>query len=108
MPQFCAIPHCLSPYVKDPRQFRRVGDLQGLCSAFAISGDKGFKHVSLATTGEWLRFKHRLRRHGIGELVRVRDLDRRRRHVTRTTRRPPLTFERDTGQAVMSPIAGHN
>lgn len=86
------------------RQFRQVNNQPGLCSSFAISGDKGFKHVSCATTSEWLHFKHRLRRHGIGEFIRVRDLGRVRRNVTRTIQRPPLVFERDSGQAIMKEI----
>jgi len=84
----------------DDRPFRQVGDHPGLCTAFAISSDKGFKHVSCATSTEWLRFKHRLRRHGIQELVRVRDLDRRRHEVTRQA--AGLSWEKDTDQAVMA------
>src|SRR4051812_46441561 len=41
------------------RAFRGLRKRPGLCSGFAISGDHGFKHVELATTGEWLRFKGR-------------------------------------------------
>jgi len=86
--------------LKDDRPLRKVGNKPGLCSAFAISGDRGLKHIACATTGEWLRFKHRLRRHAIAEIVRVRDLDRRRRQVTREIKRPPLNIEKDTGQSV--------
>jgi len=82
------------------RQLRQIGDRQGLCSAFAISGDKGFKHVSLAPTTEWLHFKHRLRKHGIAELVRVSKLDKRRHDATKPWR--ARQFERDSGQGVMS------
>jgi len=83
-----------------PRRFRKVGDQPGLCSAFAISdySGNGFKHVAHATTKEWLEFKHAHRRHGISELVRVRDLSRKRKEVTRPYR--ARRFERDTGQAV--------
>jgi len=84
------------------RQLRAVAGNAGLCSAFAISGDKGFKHVSAASPSEWLRFKHRLRRHGIAELVRVRDLGKKRQNVTRRSSRPKLCYERDTGQALMA------
>ena len=84
-----------------PRQLRNDGSTPGLCTTFAVSGDKGFKHVSHATPAEYLRFKHRLRRHAIAELVRVRNLDRRRHSVTRATRR--FTYERDTGQGVLLP-----
>lgn len=81
------------------RQLRQVGEQPGLCSGFAISGDKGFKHVSLASTDEWLRFKHRLRKHGIQELCRVRDLDKRRHDATRT--RHGIRFEKDSGQGLL-------
>lgn len=86
------------------RQLRQVGTQEGLCSGFAISGDRGFKHVSLATTMEWLRFKHRLRKHGIQELVRVRDLDKRRKQVTRSVRN--VQYEKDTGQGLLIPVGG--
>jgi hypothetical protein len=83
------------------RPLRAVGDRPGLCTPFAISGDKGLKHIDRATTAEWLRFKHRIRKHGICELVRVRDLDRRRSRSTRTIKRPPFEFQKDTGQGVL-------
>lgn len=82
------------------RQLRKVGSQPGLCSAFAISGDKGFKHVKSASKGEYLRFKHRLRKHAIAELSRVRDLDRRRHQVTKTTKRPEFIREKDSNQGL--------
>jgi hypothetical protein len=81
------------------RALRSEGAEPGLCSAFAISGDKGLKHVRNATTDEWLRFKHRLRRHGVGELIRVRSLQHRRREIS--DRRPGFQVERDTGQVLL-------
>lgn len=86
------------------RQLRQVGDVEGLCSGFAISGDKGFKHVAKATPTEYVRFKRRIRGHGIQELRRVRDLDKRRHEVTKTFRN--ITFERDTGQGLLLPVEG--
>lgn len=85
------------------RQLRQIGDEEGLCSGFAISSDKGFKHVSKATKEEWLHFKHRIRLHGISELRRVRDLDQRRHQVTRTVNK--MIFEKDSGQALI-PLEG--
>jgi hypothetical protein len=82
------------------RQLRKVGDQDGLCSDFAISSDKGFKHIARASTREWLAFKHRMKRHGIGELVRARNLDRRRSSVLKSVIRPAFTFEKDTCQGV--------
>ena len=84
------------------RALRGIDGRPGLCSDFAVSSDKGLKHVTLASRTEWLRFKHRLRRHGINELVRVRRLDRRRHAATRSLLHPPMTYEKDTGQAVMA------
>ena len=83
------------------RQLRKVGNQEGLCSAFAISGDKGFKHVTKATTSEYKRFKHRLRKHAINELRRVSRLDQRRHQVITTTKRPEFIREKDTGQGLM-------
>lgn len=83
------------------RPLRAIGVEPGLCTPFAISGDKGLKHIDRATTAEWLRFKHRLRKHGICELVRVRNLDRRRSRATREIKRPPFRFQPDTGQGVL-------
>ena len=82
------------------RQLRKVGNQPGLCSAFAISGDKGFKHVKRASKTEYLQFKHRLRKHAIAELSRVRDLDRCRHQVTTTTKRPEFIREKDTNQGL--------
>jgi hypothetical protein len=86
--------------IKD-RQLRAVGNRPGLASEFAISGDKGFKHIDRATPREYLRFKHRMRRHAIGQLVRARQLDRRRNQTIRTIKRPAFTFQKDSGQGVL-------
>lgn len=84
------------------RALRQLNDRPGLCTAYAISSSKkGLKHIDLATTSEWLEFKHALRKHGISELVRVRALDRRRAQVIKSTQRPPIRYEKDTKQLVM-------
>ena len=93
---------CAQFGLKDDRPLRSTAGVPGLCSAFAISGDNGFKHVLRASTTEWLRFKHRLRKHGIQELVRVRELDRVRHEATRQV--ADITFERDTGQALLAGV----
>jgi hypothetical protein len=87
--------------LRNDRALRGVGDSPGLCSDFAISSDKGFKHITRATTREWLAFKHRMRNHAIAEMVRTRNLDRRRAQVIRTVARPAFTFQKDTGQGVL-------
>lgn len=86
------------------RQLRAVGDQPGLCSSFAISSDKGFKHVSRATPTEYRTFKHRMRRHAIAELVRVRNLEKRRHHVVVATKRPEFIRERDSNQGLLFEI----
>lgn len=83
------------------RQLRKVGDQDGLCSDFAISSDKGFKHIARASTREWLAFKHRMRNHAIAEMVRTRNLDRRRSTVLKSVLRPAFVFQKDTGQGVL-------
>ena len=83
----------------DGRAFRQIGDQEGLCSNFAVSGNKGFKHVFYATDGEWDRFYNRMRNHGIGELVRTKKLLLKRRSMT--TIKPPVVFEKTTGQALL-------
>jgi hypothetical protein len=83
------------------RQLRGVGDKPGLCSEFAISGDKGFKHVELATKAEYRRFKHRMRKHAVGEFRRTSRLDKRRNSQTITIKRPAFTFQKDSGQGVL-------
>lgn len=89
------------------RALRCVDAQPGLCSQFAISGDRGFKHVERATTGEWLRFKARMVWHAVGELRRVRALGRRRALVR--ARRGPGPVERDTGQRLLElPVEGRH
>jgi len=73
--------------LQDDRQLRQTNGVPGLCTRFAISSQKGFRHVSKATTKEWLEFKHKLRRHGISELSRVATLDRQRSAVTYTNKK---------------------
>lgn len=87
--------------LQDDRPLRSIGDTPGLCSEFAISGNQGFKHIAMASQEEWLHFKHRVRKHGIAELVRVRKLDRRRYQVTRHLSRPALTLEKDSNQILL-------
>lgn len=81
------------------RALRGLGERPGLCSAFAISGDKGFKHIRHATPGEWERFSSRLKQHAISELVRIKRL--RLKRAAFLVQRPPVTFEKNSGQAVL-------
>lgn len=85
----------------DDRPLRQVGDHPGLCSKFAISQTgKGFKHVRIASTTEWIRFKKSQRGHCIRGLRRVRDLDRARHNATSSYHHH--AFEKDTGQGVLA------
>ena len=67
--------------LSDERELRATGDKPGLCSAFAISGKRGFRHVRCCTQQEFDEFYSRMRSHGIGELVRARRLMRARGKV---------------------------
>jgi hypothetical protein len=81
------------------RALRALDGKPGLCSEFAISGNKGFKHVQYATDAEFTRADQRVRKHAIGELISAR-LRRRYRKRLLAPKPAPL-HERATGQAVM-------
>ena len=82
------------------RQLRALGDQPGICSEFAISSDKGFKHVQHATNDEFQHSYRRVRRHAIFELIGAR---RRRRYRQRLLlSKPEPLHEKVTGQAVMA------
>ena len=82
------------------RALRTLNGKPGLCSEFAISGNKGFKHVQYATDAEFERSYQRARKHAIAELVgaRLRKLYRERLVAVK----PPPAHERATGQGVMT------
>ena len=82
------------------RKFRQARGKPGLLSEFAISSDKGYKHFTLATRREWTRYKYRLKKHAIGELMDARDMDKRRQSLRRGA--PPVVCERDSNQTVMT------
>ena len=64
---------CLIFHV-EPRELRATGETPGLCSDFAISGARGFRHINCATNEEWHAFSERLHSHGLAELRRVNTL----------------------------------
>jgi len=82
------------------RQLRQVKGVPGLCTVIAVSGDKGFKHVALASTKEWLRHKSRIVSHAVGELRRIELQEDKRRDTTVLFR--AHAYEKDTNQAVMA------
>ena len=81
------------------RQLRALGDQPGICSEFAISSDKGFKHVRHASEGEFTHSYKRVRRHAIMELLGAR---RRRRYRERLLIDKPSPIHDRTGQVVMA------
>jgi len=83
------------------RDLRQTGSKPGLVSGFAVSGDKGYKHVAHASTVEWLAFRHRLWRHIVAEMRRVRTMQKRRREVLVASPRSVFKFEADSGQGVL-------
>jgi hypothetical protein len=86
-----------------PRVLRALGEKPGICSEFAISSDKGFKHVKHATESEFSHFYRRVRKHAIAELVGAR---RRRRYRERLLKEKPAPIhEKATGQFVMEQFA---
>ncbi len=82
------------------RAFRALDGKPGLCSEFAISGNKGFKHVQYATDAEFERSYQRARKHAIAELVGARLRKRYRDRLIAP--KPPPVHERATGQGVMT------
>jgi hypothetical protein len=83
-----------------PRELRALGERPGICSEFAISSDKGFKHVKHASETEFMHSYRRVRKHGIAELIGAR---RRRRYRDRLLiDKPPPVHEVATGQEVMA------
>lgn len=82
------------------RSLRQDGARPGLCTEFAISSSiHGLKHVSYATTEEWLHSKHTLCREAFARLRRVKTL-RYNRAATAAVTRAGI-FEPDTGQRLM-------
>jgi hypothetical protein len=81
------------------RQLRQDRGRPGLCSEFAISNSQhGLKHVTCATTREFLEATHGGTKHAVSELRRVRRLRERRHSMVRQIRRPAVCQERDTPQ----------
>ena len=75
------------------RALRQIDGQPGLCSEFAVSGDKGYRHIAFATDTEFERWQRRLRTHAIGELVRVRNARRKRKSLLAPKPVPAMTRE---------------
>lgn len=65
----------------EARALRATNTVPGLCSQFAISGPKGFRHITTCPEEEWRAFEARMKAHGIAELVRVKNLRARRQQA---------------------------
>lgn len=87
------------------RLLRQDGRRAGLLDAFAVSstrgGESGFIHHRHLETAAWLPIKHRLRRHAVAELRKLRAWTQARARCL-TGKRPEL-IERHTGQLVFFP-----
>ena len=83
------------------RDLRAHGDRPGLCSEFAISGNRDFRHVVHASPGEFESACRRMTSHAEGELARVKQL-RRRRTKALFLDRPAPTVERRSDQTLLS------
>jgi hypothetical protein len=68
------------------RQLRSVGTKAGLLDSFAVSstknGQHGFIHQRYLPTDQWLPIKHRLLRHAIAELRKVKRWEQARKQTT--------------------------
>jgi hypothetical protein len=87
------------------RLLRQDGRRAGLLDTFAVSstrgGESGFIHHRHLETAAWLPIKHRLRRHAVSELRKLRAWTQARARCL-TGKRPEL-IERHTGQLVFFP-----
>lgn len=87
------------------RALRADGERPGLLDGFAVSstrgGESGYIHHRYLPPAEWLPIKHRLRRHAIAELRKVRAWDRGRQN-TLAGKRPDLR-ELHTNQLLLLP-----
>ena len=89
----------------DERQLRAKNDEPGKCTLIAISSNKGYKHVAIATTAEWTAHYHRERKHNIMGLVNLRN--RRHRRESTAIQKPQFkqqqtpAIQPDTGQFLL-------
>ena len=83
----------------DERSLRASGERAGLLDDFAVSSDKGYKHVRNLTAAEVEAVEHRLRSHAVSQFQKRRRWRRARRNNFAGL--TPHKFERHTGQGVM-------
>ena len=87
------------------RALRQDGPRPGLLDHFAVSstraGESGYIHHRHLPTPEWLKIKHRLRRHALAELRKLRTWTTGRQNTL--TGKKPILQERHTGQLLLIP-----
>jgi hypothetical protein len=87
------------------RMLRQDGRRAGLLDCFAVSstrgGESGFIHHRHLETAAWLPIKHRLRRHAVAELRKLKAWTQARARCL-TGKRPDLQ-EVHTGQGLLFP-----
>jgi hypothetical protein len=85
------------------RLLRQDGSREGLLDHCAVSstqnGESGLCHHRFLPTSAWLPVKHRLLRHSISQIRKVRKWDRCRHNIL--IGRPPVRYEAHTGQALL-------
>ena len=82
------------------RDLRARDGRPGLCSEYAISGNRGFRHVAHCTKDEFERSCHRITEHAEAELRRVTQQRLKRASALATAPRA-VVFERDSDQALL-------
>lgn len=83
------------------RDLRAHGHRPGLCSRFAISGNKGFRHVTRCTPDEFAQACQRMTSHAEGELGRVRLLRAKRTAALQSAARPAPIFDGNSDQTLL-------
>jgi len=92
-----ALEICLRFHISQ-RSLRASHRRPGLLDDFAVSSKKGHKHTSLLTTAEYLPYKHKMLRHSLSQIRKIKKWDA-GRHKQLTKK--PLLIERHNGQGVM-------
>lgn len=81
------------------RDLRATGEHPGICDEYALSSHKGYKHLSLVDTAEFLPIKHRMLAHAIGEVRKVKRWTSARLNCKWEIK--PTQVEKHTGQKLL-------
>jgi hypothetical protein len=86
----------------EERQLRQSGKDLGLITEFALSRPgRGFIHIDLAPTSDWIRCKNAVRREALARFRKLKIWSIRRSHLTVKSPRRSVVFEKDSDQAVL-------